>query len=317
MLKLSARLGSVALQLSLLGFVALVLIAVPFWGDEYVLRLVTRILIYALACASLDLILGYGGLVSFGHAAFFGLGVYTVGILSILGIGDALIAWPAAVAVAAAFGLMIGALVLRTRGLHLIMITLAFGQMLFFLFSSIKNIGGSDGMSIPARNSVAALSITNSTSFYWVVLATVAIGFGVLWLTVHSPFGITLRACKENERRAESLGIPAFRSQLIAFTISAGLAGLAGALNANLSLYMSPSSLSWQLSGEFIIMLVMGGMGTLFGGLFGSAAFLLLEELISSYTEHWKLVLAPILLAVVMFARRGLYGIVLRTRGRS
>lgn len=317
MLKLGVSQSAISLQLSLLVGVGLLFASLPFWGDEYALRLATRILIYALACASLDLILGYGGLVSFGHAAFFGLGVYSVGILSILGVGEALIAWPAAIAVAAIFGVLIGTLVLRTRGLHFIMLTLAFGQMLLYIFSSLKGIGGSDGMSIPSRNTIAAFSLSNSTAFYWVVLCIVASGFYVLCLIVRSPFGATIRACKENERRAESLGIPTFRFQLIAFTISASFAGLAGALNANLNLYMSPSSLSWQLSGEFIIMLVMGGMGTIFGALFGSAAFLLLEEFISSYTEHWKLVLAPILLAVVLFGRRGLYGMVLRAKERS
>jgi branched-chain amino acid transport system permease protein len=299
--------------------------------------LATRILIFALAALSLDLILGYGGLVSFGHAAFMGVGGYTVGILfhhsamatPILGLPgtqSAFVVWPLGVLLSGLFALVIGAICLRTRGVFFIMITLAFAQMLFYLFVSLRPYGGEDGIPLWSRSTFGGLlDLENNLTLYYVCLTILALAIGLALRLVRSPFFQVIRGAKDNERRMIALGYPAYRYQLVAFVVSGMLAGLAGILLANASGFVGPAYLAWTRSGELIVMVVLGGMGTVIGPVIGAAALLLLEEFIpelldllqSGWGEHWRIVLGPLLLAIVLFAPRGLLGLLPRGRRRA
>ena len=292
------------------GLVLLALIALPFvanvFGEAFYIALATRILIFALAATSLNLILGFGGMVSFGHAAFLGVGAYTVVILSQMGVVDASVAWPTAMVVAGLFALLIGAVSLRTQGVYFIMITLAFAQMMYYLVVSFKAYGGDDGMSLPARSRIGFLDMSNDTHFYYVtLLACVA----VLVLTarvLNARFGHVLQAIRENEVRMQSLGYAVFRYKLCAFIMSGALAGLAGALLANQSGFVSPAMMQWSQSGMLMMMVILGGVGHLYGGVWGAIVFLLLEETLSHFTIHWQLGLGALLLMVVLLLPNGL-----------
>ena len=292
------------------GLVLLALIALPFvanvFGEAFYIALATRILIFALAATSLNLILGFGGMVSFGHAAFLGVGAYTVVILSQMGVVDAWVAWPTAMVVAGLFALLIGAVSLRTQGVYFIMITLAFAQMMYYLVVSFKAYGGDDGMSLPARSRIGFLDMSNDTHFYYVtLLACVA----VLVLTarvLNARFGHVLQAIRENEVRMQSLGYAVFRYKLCAFIMSGALAGLAGALLANQSGFVSPAMMQWSQSGMLMMMVILGGVGHLYGGVWGAIVFLLLEEILSHFTIHWQLGLGALLLMVVLLLPNGL-----------
>jgi branched-chain amino acid transport system permease protein len=302
---------ALVLALVVLGLLALV----PLSGETFLTRLFTRVLIYALAAQSLDLILGVVGLVSFGHAAFLGLGAYVVGICAVHGVVDALVVWPLAIGAAAALALVIGALALRTTGVAFIMITLAFAQMVFFLFASLRPYGADDGLSIWSRNTVLGFDpLSDHSLFYYVTLVLLAVTTILGRAMLQAPFGLVLRGIRQNEVRMAALGFPTFRYKLLAFVLAAALAGLAGALLANHTLYVSPQSLHWTTSGELIVMVVMGGMGSLIGPVLGAAALLLLEDALSARTQHWQVILGPFLILVVLFARRGLAGWLL---GRS
>ena len=292
------------------GLVLLALIALPFvanvFGEAFYIALATRILIFALAATSLNLILGFGGMVSFGHAAFLGVGAYTVVILSQMGVVDAWVAWPTAMVVAGLFALLIGAVSLRTQGVYFIMITLAFAQMMYYLVVSFKAYGGDDGMSLPARSRIGFLDMSNDAHFYYVtLLACVA----VLVLTarvLNARFGHVLQAIRENEVRMQSLGYAVFRYKLCAFVMSGALAGLAGALLANQSGFVSPAMMQWSQSGMLMMMVILGGVGHLYGGVWGAIVFLLLEETLSHFTIHWQLGLGALLLMVVLLLPNGL-----------
>jgi len=275
----------------------------------------TRVLIYAMAAASLNLVLGYGGMVSFGHAAFFGAGAYIVGILTFEGVTSAWITWPAAVAVAALAALVIGALSLRTRGVYFIMITLAFAQMMYYIFVSMKAYGGDDGLSLPRRSSLGfGVDLRNDFAWYYVVLFLLMIILYLLHRLVHSRFGRVIEAIRENETRAAAIGYPVYRYRLACFVISGAIAGLAGALIANQTSYVSPAILHWVQSGTLMIMVILGGVGRFWGGPVGAAVLLTLEEVFSGskllgpYALHWQLPVGAILLAVVLFAPRGIAG---------
>lgn len=278
-------------------------------GMEFYVGVLTRVLIFAIAAASLNLILGFGGLVSFGHAAFVGLGAYTVAILMDAGIADAWIAWPAAMLVSAAAAALIGAISLRTRGVYFIMITLAFAQMFYYVVVSLKAYGGDDGLPLPRRSAVPLVDLRNDAQFYWIALALAAAAMALLQRLVNSPFGRLLQGTKENETRIGAVGASAFAVQWQAFVIAGALAGLAGALLANLNGLVTPHMLHWSQSGQLMIMVIIGGAGALYGGALGAAALLLLEELLSGYTLHWQMALGVLLLAVVLFAPRGLAGL--------
>lgn len=289
----------------------LALIAFPLLvegsGGEFYVSLASRILIFALAATSLNLILGYGGMVSFGHAAFVGLGAYTVAIAMQSELTSAWFVWPLAMAVAGVAALVIGAVSLRTQGVYFIMITLAFAQMLYFLVVSLKTYGGDDGLSMAGRSVlVDGIDLARERDFYYVTLALVSLSlFGVARL-LNARFGHVLQAIRENETRMTALGYPVYRYKLVAFTLAGALAGLAGALMANLGGFVSPSLMQWSQSGMLMIMVILGGVGYLYGGLFGAVFFLLLEEVLSHFTIHWQLGLGAVLLLVVLVAPNGL-----------
>lgn len=317
----------------LAGLGLIVLILMPMLtdvtGQSSLLSLATRALIYGIAAASLNLVLGYGGMVSFGHAAFFGIGGYAVGILYqtfteqtlflglIPGSNQLLITLPVAMVVAGLLAGLIGALALRTGGVQFIMITMAFAQMLFFLFVSLKVYGGEDGLIIRRTNEVPMLNMRDKATLYWVVLAVTVLFFLGLRQVINSSFGAVLAGIRQNERRMEALGIPVFRYKLYAFVLSGMGAGLAGALMANAMRFASPDMMHWTKSGELMVMVILGGVGTLLGPFLGAATFLLLESTLSSWTEHWQLALGAILLVVVLGSKGGLMALVGKIWRRS
>ena len=294
----------------LVATIALGLLAlVPLLGDTFLTRLFTRIAIYGLAALSLDLILGVTGLISFGHAAFFGTGAYVVAIAAQHGAADSILVWPLALLVTGLLALLIGALSLRTRGAAFIMITLAFAQMVFFLISSLRQYGADDGLRIAARNTLAGQPWLDDHAVFHllVVLVLALVTFASLRL-LDTPFGLALRGVHRNERRMQALGFPTRRYQLAIFVIGGTLAGLAGVLLANHTLYVSPQSLHWTMSGQLIVMVVLGGSGSVVGPLLGAAALLFAEDALSAMTQHWQVVLGPLLVLVVLFARQGIAG---------
>ena len=276
-------------------------------GQDFYIGVASRILIFALAASSLNLILGFGGMVSFGHAAFVGVGAYAVGILMQHGIISAWLAWPLALLAAGLFALLIGAISLRTKGVYFIMITLAFAQMLYYLMISLKAYGGDDGLSLPGRSLLGlGLDLSQDGTFYYVVLALAVLVFVLLQRLLNSGLGHALQAIRENEPRMLALGFPVYRIKLIAFTLAGALAGLAGALLANQGGFVSPSMMQWSESGMLMIMVILGGVGHLYGGFVGAVVFLVLEEVLSTFTIHWQLGLGAALLAVVLLAPNGL-----------
>ena len=304
----------------LAGLAVLPLIATAT-GNEFQIGQFRRILIFAIAAVSLDLILGYGGMVSLGHAAFFGVGAYVVAILNwhadrevplfgmMLGTQNVLATWTAAVVVSAGLAFLIGLVSLRTTGIFFIMITLAFAQMVYFFFVSLRAYGGDDGLRFPGDTVVLGVIDTeNDTAFYYLVLGVLCATLYLCRRLVNSRFGMVVQGCRENERRMRALGYPTYLYKLAAFTLAGGIAGLAGALFAAHESYISPSIMHWTRSGDLIVMVVLGGMGTLIGPVAGAVAFLSLEKTLPDYTEHWMIVFGPILLLVVLFARRGIFG---------
>ena len=275
--------------------------------QEFYIGVASRILIFALAATSLNLILGFGGMISFGHAAFVGLGAYSIGILMQGGISSAWITWPLAVGVSALFALVIGAISLRTKGVYFIMITLAFAQMLFYLLVSLKAYGGEDGMSLAGRSVVAtAIDLKQDSTFYYVTVTVFTVAFVGVQRLLNARFGHALQAIHENETRMVAIGFPVYRYKLAAFTLAGGLAGLAGVLVANQSGFVSPALMQWNQSGMLMIMVILGGVGQLYGGVLGAVVFLVLEEVLSSYTIYWQFGLGAMLLAVVLLTPNGL-----------
>lgn len=290
----------------------------PLIGGDFYLGLAARILIFALAATSLNLILGFGGMVSFGHAAFVGVGAYTAGILLQAGVHSAWLLWPAAMVVAALFAAVIGAISLRTRGVYFIMITLAFAQMLYYLAISTKAYGGDDGLSLATRGTLGGgLDLANERTFYWTTLALVTLALLFVGRLLNARFGHALQAMRENEQRMEAVGFAVYGHKLVAFTIAGALAGLAGALLASLGGFVSPSTMQWSQSGLLMVMVILGGVGHLWGGVIGAVVFLLLEEVLSHYTIYWQFVLGAALLAVVLAAPNGLMSLFRRKEGKA
>ncbi len=299
----------VVLALGLIGLAAVPPVA-ALLGEPFYVDLFRRVLIFALAAVSLDLILGYGGMVSFGHAAYLGIGAYAVGILAVHGVHSGFVQWPAAILASLLVALVIGAVSLRTSGVYFIMITLAFAQMLYYLGISIEEYGGDDGMRLVARSRFAGpIDLDDPTVFYYAVLGILVLALTLGHRLVNSRFGMVVRAARSNERRTEAIGFPAFRYKLTAFALAGSLCGLAGALLANQTEYMTPSLTHWTRSGEIMFMVILGGMGTLVGPVLGALVLLLLEDVLSAYTAHWQIVLGPFLVLVVLFAKRGLFGL--------
>ena len=277
--------------------------------------LFARVMIFAIAAVSLDLILGYGGMVSFGHAAYLGIGGYAVAILSFYGIDNGFLQFAVAVVASASIALVIGAICLRTTGVYFIMITLAFTQMIFFLGISIEEYGGDDGLNTNRSEFIAALDLNDDTVLYYFILAVMIFCVFVTRRIVRSRFGMVVQGARSNEQRMQAIGFPTFRYKLTAFVIAGTMCGVAGALLANLTEFVTPEYMTWFRSGEIMVMVLMGGMGTVFGPLFGAAAFLLLEEVLSSLTEHWMIIFGPLLVILVLFARSGIYGMFAKRDG--
>lgn len=296
---------------------AAVPLAVTLGLPAHWLTLVTRAMIFAIAALSLDLILGVGGLVSFGHAAFIGIGAYATGIMITEGQTEALIILPVLLAACAVFAAVTGAVSLRTRGVAFIMITLAFGQMAYFLAQALSAYGGDDGLTLYEQSTLAGLKpFANRTTFFYVVLA-VLVGCHVLVRAlVASRFGRVLRAARENATRVTMTGFDVGRVRLVAYVISGMIAGLSGFLLANQTEFVSPAFISWQRSGELIFMVVLGGVGSLHGAILGALAFLIAEDVLSGLTEHWKVIFGPMIVLFVLFTRGGLVGLLGRLTGR-
>lgn len=296
--------GMVLTGLLLLLPVVAVIFDRPFYID-----LGARILIFAIAALGLDLILGFGGMVSFCHAIFLGIGAYSVGILSSYGISNGFLHFGVAVCASAFVALIVGAISLRTTGVHFIMITLAFGQMVYFLAVSVNSFGGDDGLSIASNSDFfGVVELGKPVQLYYLALCAL-IGFLIFAdRFVHSRLGMVVRGAKSNERRMAAVGHSTYFYKLIAFVIAGSATGFAGALLANQALFISPSIAHVGRSGEILMMVILGGMGSLVGPILGSIVYLGLEQGLSSWTEHWQVVLGPILLAVVLFARQGLLG---------
>jgi branched-chain amino acid transport system permease protein len=293
------------------GLMVLLLVPVvaALADQPFYLDLFRRIMIFAIAAVSLDLILGFGGMVSFGHAAYLGIGAYAVAIPSFYGIDNGIVQWTLALVLSGLIALAIGAVSLRTSGVSFIMITLAFTQMLYFLGISINAWGADDGMRLARRSQFGVVNLANGYVFYYVVLALLVAVLGLGHRLVHARFGVVIRAAKSNERRMRAIGFSTFRYRLAAFAIAGAVGGLAGALLTNQTEYLTPSYMHWTRSGEIMVMVILGGMGTLYGPVLGAFAFLLLEDVLSAWTVHWQIVLGPLLVLVVLYARRGLYGL--------
>ncbi|MDE2790561.1 MAG: branched-chain amino acid ABC transporter permease [Paracoccaceae bacterium] len=309
----------------------LLLVAVPLFGlivdQPYLVTLATRVAILGMAGVGLNLALGYGGLVSFGHAAYFGAGGYVAGILAhhalnvepiadwpilISGTTEMLIIWPLAMLFGAALAVAIGALSLRTSGVYFIMITLAFAQMLFYFAISWPSYGGEDGLPIYVRNRFPGLNTFDPLTFFCICLALLML---VLWVTsrvVGSRFGLALQAARQNAERTTSVGIDIFRIRLTAFALSGAMTALAGALYADLNRFVSPSMLSWHTSGEIMILVILGGVTRLYGPVAGAGCFVLLEQFLGGLTEHWQFWLGLMLVGVVLFAKGGIVGLLTR-----
>jgi branched-chain amino acid transport system permease protein len=279
-------------------------------GNVFILTLFTRIVILALAAASLNLIMGYGGMMSFGHAAYLGIGGYAVGMLAQEGIGSGFIQFPVALAASATYALVIGALSLRTRGVYFIMITLAFAQMAYYVASGLARYGGDDGLTVYKRSDFSGLvNLSNRTQFYYLCLVCLFAVIALIWRIGNSRFGLVVQGLRSNEQRMQAIGFPARRYQLVCFVISGTMCGLAGALLANNTDFVSPAVMYWTRSGDLMVMVILGGMGTLFGPVMGAVVFLLLEEVLSQITEYWALIMGPLLLLIVLFGRGGIMGL--------
>ncbi len=296
-------------------------------GNTFMVTLFTRIVILAIAAVSLNLIMGFGGMVSFGHAAYLGIGGYVVGILAKEGISSGFIQWPLALVLSGLFALGVGALSLRTRGVYFIMITLAFAQMVYYVANGLDRYGGDDGLTIQRRSDFGGLiNLTNRTVFYYLCLALLLATVYLVWRLINSRFGQVIQGSRSNERRMRAVGFPTFRYKLTCFVIAGVLCGLAGVLLANHTNFISPALMHWTRSGDLIVMAVLGGMGTVFGPVIGAVALLVLEETlphligfvshvvtgkeVAAAKEYWQLILGPMLLLIVIYARGGIEGLI-------
>jgi branched-chain amino acid transport system permease protein len=315
----------------LLAALLLLPVYVELGGNRFLLTLFTRIVILALAAGSLNLILGYGGMMSFGHAAYLGIGGYAVGILAHEGVLTGFVQWPAALVASALFALVIGALSLRTRGVYFIMITLAFAQMAYYVVAGLARYGGDDGLTIYKRSQfVAPIDLSNKVQFYFVCLALLYGSIYLFWRLMNSRFGMVIQGSRSNDMRMRAIGFPTYRYKLVCFVIAGTICGLAGALLANHTDFVSPAMLYWTRSGDLIIMVVLGGMSSPFGPLIGAVALLVFEEMLpfmiklvgtpffgeaaARGSEYWQIILGPLLLLVVLFARGGIVGLLSKVR---
>jgi branched-chain amino acid transport system permease protein len=296
--------------LALLAAFALVPLVAKLTGFPFLMTLFTRVLILAIAAVSLNFILGYAGLISLGHAVYIGIGGYTVGILAHHGIYSGLVQWPLAIGLSGLFALATGALSLRTRGVYFLMITLAFAQMFYFLTVGLEQYGGDDGLTIHRRSTFGGVvDLTDKASFYYVCLLCLVVCVMLVWRMSLSHFGMVVQGSRSNDTRMRALGISTYRYRLAAFVIAGTMCGLAGALLANHTDFISPEMLSWTRSGDLIIMVVVGGVGTVLGPVVGTAAYLVLEEVLARFSEHWQILFGLLLVLMALFKRGGIAGL--------
>ncbi len=290
-----------------------VLAAVPpvagLLNQPFYLDLVRRIMIFAIAALSLNLILGYGGMISFGHAAYLGIGAYAVGVLAHYGIDNGFLQWGLAIGASALVALVIGAVSIRTSGVYFIMITLAFTQMLYYLGISVEQFGGDDGMRLAVKSQFGLIDLNDGSAFYYLVLALLVLFLFLGYRLVNSRFGMVIRAARSNEARTRSIGFSPYPYRLAAFVIAGAMCGLAGALLVNHTAYLTPEFMNWTRSGELMFMVILGGMASIAGPVLGAFALLLVEDALSGWTQHWQLILGPLLVLSVLFFRRGLAGL--------
>ena len=295
--------------LLLAGFGSVPLVATameqPFWISFF-----ARILIYAIAASTLNLALGFGGLVSFGHALFMGLGSYAVALPAFHGVGSGWVHLAICVSGAAVVALAIGAISLRTTGMGFIMITLAFAQMGYFLLVSLKQYGGDDGLAVASTSRFGSLDLGATLPLYAAALAILVVVTWWMGKVRVAPFGMALRGARQNARRINAMGLQARRLQLIAFTVSGVICSLSGLLLANLNAYASPSTLAWTVSGELIVMVVLGGIGSVAGPVVGALVFLGVEEVLKSVTEHWMVIFGPMIVLMALMGRWGVIGMI-------
>ena len=297
-------------------------------GQTFYITIGTRIMVFGLAALGLNLVLGFGAMVSLGHAMYIGIGAYAVGILSSHGIVSGWAHLGAALGVGLLASLLVGSVCLRVAGVAFIMITLAFAQMFYFLAVGLKQYGGDDGLPITSRSDFGLFSLANSTVLYYLAFALLMVFVYGFHRLVHARFGMVLRGCKSNQRRMLALGFPVFRYKLVAYVLSAEVCVLAGILLANLTRFASPSYMSWTVSGDLVVMVVLGGIGTLMGPIVGAATWLLLEELLTSFRwplpwgmdamvrDHWPAVFGLLIIVVTLTLKQGLYGMFLQSRGK-
>lgn len=277
----------------------------PFYIDLF-----RRVMIFAIAALSLNLILGYGGMMSFGHAAYLGVGAYAVGVLAHHGIENGYLQWALAIAASALVALVIGAVSIRTSGIYFIMITLAFTQMLYYLGISIEEYGGDDGMRLAVKSQFPGfIDLDDAQSFYYLVLAILVLFLYLGYRLVNSRFGMVIRAAKSNDARTRAIGFSPYPYRLAAFVIAGAMCGLAGALLVNHTAFLTPEFMNWTRSGELMFMVILGGMATTPGPVLGAFALLLVEDVLSGWTQHWQVILGPLLVLSVLFFKRGLAGL--------
>lgn len=279
----------------------------PLVAPEHFLSELTRTAIYGLAACAVGFAIRHGRMVSFGHAAFFGLGAYSVLIARNLGLSDAITVVPFALTLVAVVALAIGYLSLRTRGVAFIMITLGFAQMVFFIISSIQSLGASDGLAIFGRNTVMGMSIESTITFHYVSLSVLVLGLLLMMRISASPAGMALKGIAADERRMRAMGFAPQQLLLSTFVLSAVLAGAAGVLTANFYYFVSPAYLHWLVSGELLVMIAIGGIATLSGGLFGAMVLILAEAILAQYTSYWRILLGPAVILSVLYLRNGLH----------
>ncbi|MES2051470.1 MAG: branched-chain amino acid ABC transporter permease [Pseudomonadota bacterium] len=302
------------LKAVLVGLFFLVLVLFPLADQEFYSELVTRVMILAIFAVSLDLLVGYTGLISFGHAAWFGMGGYVLALLGTkyMVTNNLWLTMAAAMIVTASFSFIVGLFVLRTRGMFFIMVTLAFAQIFYFFFHDIKALGGSsDGMNLRAKPTAGIagwvpFELTDTNTLYYFVLVLMAGALLFVALLLRSPFGHALQGIRENEHRMEAIGFPVFRYKLAAFTLAGSMAGLSGYLFAVLGGGVNPEMLSWHQSADVLLMVILGGMGQLWGGVIGAFTFVLLQELLSSFTKLWHLWLGVAIVVIVLFLPGGM-----------
>jgi branched-chain amino acid transport system permease protein len=301
------------LKMSILIGSFLVLAVLPFiteWIDEpFYVDLMARVMIFSIAAMSLDFILGYGAMISFGHALYLGLGTYAVGILAHYEVTNGWLQLLVCISGTAFIAFILGLISLRTSGIYFIMITFALAQMFYFLGISLEAFGGDDGLPIDTRSEFFSFfDLNEAWNMYYLILGTLTVTAIVLWKVINSRFGMVVRGSHSNDARMQAIGFPTMKYRLAAFVIAGVVCGLAGFLLGNLTEFLTPEYMHWFRSGELMIMVMVGGMGTLFGPLFGAFAYLMVEDFLANFTEYWQFYFGPILILLVLFAKQGLWG---------